>query len=296
MTPSTEQLTTGRPLDNEFSHRKGLTFEQAEGAAPLPSQLKLKEVSDGLKAKMWQLFYMSIDESGGEFIGDPWDSILRNHHVERLLKPVDTFSEWKSDAFSEVKEQLFNNNYISFFGFIQHVLRDRRCPPFIRQAVPAVLKMHRAAYRVVDGDTIAPFATEAEGATAQRALDDLKSAGMDGARSHLRNAMSSLTAGAWADSVRESIHSVESVARTIASGTKTLGPALTEIEKQLGMHPALKSGFGSIYGFASDTGGIRHALLDKGDAQVDEVDAMFMLGACSAFVTYLVQKKRAAGI
>ncbi|MGN8151767.1 hypothetical protein ACTJK5_05780 [Agrobacterium sp. 22094] len=108
--------------------------------------------------------------------------------------------------------------------------------------------------------------------------------------------MSSLTAGSWADSIRESIHAVESVARTIAAGTSTLGPALTEIEKQLGMHPALKSGFGSIYGFTSDDSGIRHALLDKGDAKVDEVDAMFMLGACSAFVTYLVQKKRAAGI
>ncbi|MEH3125706.1 hypothetical protein [Agrobacterium cavarae] len=283
-------------MDNEFSHRKGLTFEQAEGAAPLPSQLKLKEISDDLKAKMWQVFHMSIDEGGGEFIVDPWDSILRNHHVERLLKPVDTFSKWKPDVFSEVKKDLFSNNYLFFFGFIQHVLRDRRCPEFIKQAVPVVLAKHRAAYRVIDGDTIAPFATQEEGATAQKALDELKAAKMDGARSHLRNAMSSLTAGSWADSIRESIHAVESVARTIAAGTSTLGPALTEIEKQLGMHPALKSGFGSIYGFTSDDSGIRHALLDKGDAKVDEVDAMFMLGACSAFVTYLVQKKRAAGI
>ncbi|MEW9523660.1 hypothetical protein MRBLRH8O_001463 [Agrobacterium radiobacter] len=283
-------------MDNEFSHRKELTFEQAEGAAPLPSQLLPKQVSDGLKAKMWQIFHHSIDESGDSYVGDPWEKILRNHHVDRLHKPIDTFSDWKDDAIAEVKKCLFSNNYISFFGFIQYVLRDNRCPPFIRKAVPVILTMHRAAYRVVDGDTIAPFATEEEGATAQRALDELKAAGMDGARSHLRNAMTNLTAGAWADSVRESIHSVESVARTIASGTKTLGPALTVIENKLGMHTALKSGFGSIYGFTSDAGGIRHALLEKGDADVDEVDAMFMIGACSAFVTYLIQKKRAAGI
>ncbi|UXS31910.1 hypothetical protein FY152_07360 [Agrobacterium tumefaciens] len=283
-------------MENEFSYRKELTFEQAEGAAPLPSQLALKEVSDGLKAKMWQLFHDSIVSVRGDWLEGKWNEILRDHHVDRLNLPIDRFNEYKKLALEELRGTLFNNDYLKFFGFIQYVLRHHQCPEYIKMAVPAILTMHRAAYRVVDGDTIAPFATEEEGATAQRALDELKAAGMDGARSHLRNAMINLTAGAWADSIRESIHAVESVARTIAARTNTLGPALTEIEKKLGMHPALKSGFGSIYGFASDSRGIRHALLDRGDAEVDEADAMFMIGACSAFVTYLVQKKRAAGL
>ncbi|WP_421365930.1 AbiJ-NTD4 domain-containing protein [Agrobacterium tumefaciens] len=283
-------------MENEFSYRKELTFEQAEGAAPLPSQLALKEISSGLKAKMWQVFHDSLVADGSNWLSGNWDIILRDHHVDRLNLPIDMFNSYKPTALQEIRGHFFNDNYLKFFGFIQYVLRHYRCPEYIKQAVPAILTMHRAAYRVVDGDTIAPFATEEEGATVQRALDELKAAGMDGARSHLRNAMINLTAGAWADSIRESIHAVESVARTIAAGTNTLGPALTEIEKKLGMRTALKSGFGSIYGFASDSRGIRHALLDKGDAEVDEADAMFMIGACSAFVTYLVQKKRAAGI
>lgn len=283
-------------MENEFSYRKELTFEQAEGAVPLPSQLALKEVSEGLKAKMWQVFHDSLVADGKSFLSGSWELVLRDHHVDRLNLPIDTFDRYKPRVIQELRQILFDDEYLNFFGFIQYVLRHDRCPAYIKQAVPVVLKLHRAAYRVVDGDTIAPFATDEEGATTQRALDELRAAGMDGARSHLRNAMSSLTAGAWADSVRESIHSVESVARTIASGTKTLGPALTVIENRLGMHNALKSGFGSIYGFTSDAGGIRHALLDKGNADVDEVDAMFMLGACASFVTYLIQKKRAAGI
>ncbi|MCZ7929578.1 AbiJ-NTD4 domain-containing protein [Agrobacterium pusense] len=283
-------------MENEFSYRKELTFEQAEGAAPLPSQLLPKQVSDPLKAQMWALFHDQIDRSGIYSIEHPWDALLKQHHIERLHLPVDEFKTSKGVAIAKVRSIIFTNDYISFFGFIQYVLRSRYCPDLIKKAVPIILKKNHAAYRVVDGDTIVPFATEQEGLVAQKALDELKAEGMDGARTHLRNSMSSATAGAWADSVRESIHSVESVARTIASGTKTLGPALAVIESKIGMHPALKSGFGSIYGFTSDAGGIRHALLDKGDAEVDEADALFMIGACASFVTYLIQKKRAAGL
>ena len=45
-----------------------------------------------------------------------------------------------------------------------------------------------------------------------------------------------------------------------------------------------------------DEKGIRHPLLDKGDAEVDETDALFMIGACGAFVSYLINKSRAAGL
>jgi hypothetical protein len=36
--------------DDPFEWRKGLTFEQAEGAAPLPTQLKPKELSQRLRS------------------------------------------------------------------------------------------------------------------------------------------------------------------------------------------------------------------------------------------------------
>jgi hypothetical protein len=35
-----------------------------------------------------------------------------------------------------------------------------------------------------------------------------------------------------------------------------------------------------LYGYTSDQKGIRHPLLDDGTADVDEADAMFMIGAC----------------
>jgi hypothetical protein len=49
-------------------------------------------------------------------------------------------------------------------------------------------------------------------------------------------------------------------------------------------------------GYTSDENGIRHALLDDGTAKVDETDALFMIGACAAFVSYLLSKAHAAGL
>ena len=74
------------------------------------------------------------------------------------------------------------------------------------------------------------------------------------------------------------------------------GKALAKLEAKTNMHGALKKGFLAIYGFTSDEQGIRHALLDKDAPDVDEVDALFMIGACSAFVSYLINKARLTGL
>lgn len=42
--------------------------------------------------------------------------------------------------------------------------------------------------------------------------------------------------------------------------------------------------------------GIRHPLLDNAKAEVDEADALFMIGACAAFVSYMINKARLAGV
>lgn len=37
-------------------------------------------------------------------------------------------------------------------------------------------------------------------------------------------------------------------------------------------------------------------MLEDGDAKVDEVDALYMVGAAAAFISYLIGKGRAAGL
>jgi hypothetical protein len=72
--------------------------------------------------------------------------------------------------------------------------------------------------------------------------------------------------------------------------------ALAPLEQKAKIHGSLKEGFNKLYGYTSDAQGIRHALLDEGDANVDEADAFFMFGACAAFVSYLINKAQTAGL
>lgn len=66
-----------------------------------------------------------------------------------------------------------------------------------------------------------------------------------------------------------------------------MGRALDTIKRKeiIKIAPSLKQGFDKIYGYASSSYSIRHALADM--KQVEEEDARFMLVACSAFVKYL---------
>lgn len=136
---------------------------------------------------------------------------------------------------------------------------------------------------------------EEEVAAAVRAFEDTSVDGLKGAQAHLRAAAEALTIGQYTDSIRESIHAVESVARVLAP-SGSLGDALAILEKSIAVHGGLRSGFKSIYGYTSDEKGIRHPLLEKDTASVDETDALFMFSACAAFISYLVGKARSAGL
>lgn len=109
------------------------------------------------------------------------------------------------------------------------------------------------------------------------------------------NAAELLTAGKWSDSIRESIHAVESVARLLEP-SGDFSKAIKKLETSAKIHGAMKKGFKNLYGYTSDEKGIRHPLLDDGKAATDEYDALFMIGACAAFVSYMINKARVAGL
>ncbi|WP_277017014.1 AbiJ-NTD4 domain-containing protein [Flavobacterium lindanitolerans] len=95
----------------------------------------------------------------------------------------------------------------------------------------------------------------------------------------------------YRNSVKESISAVEAYCSILTNDSKaTLGKALTQIEKTHKIHSALKSSFSALYGYTSDSGGIRHSLLED-DIKVTLEDAKFMLISCSAFINYLKAKE-----
>jgi hypothetical protein len=290
-------------MPSEYGDRKRLTFEQAEGAEPLPARLKLREVSPELRARLWAIFQQelagareaysvsSVQSLEGSFV-----QFLYYWHVACCFRAADEFTLSYDYWLKELKSIFMEGDYLEIFGCVQRVLRHEAKPYELEIEVEDALRASRAAYTVFDGDTIVPIGSDVERETLARAFADVAASEFHGARAHLRNAGSELTAGKYAPSIRESVQAVESIARVLEPTAKTLAPALAKLEKSVRIHHNLQAGFSQLYNYTSDEKGIRHPLLDKPGAQVDETDALYMLGSCAAFISYLINKARQAGL
>jgi hypothetical protein len=251
--------------DDPYAERRKITFEQAEGATPLPSQLKLKEISQQLRARLWGVIYTHLTKAtqrtegfGDPYFGSPWDGILRYMHVARDYAMADEFKNDARKLTPKVKEIFEKGDHVAIFGWLQYVLRLKTCPHSLADDIERALRIGRAAYRVLDRDTIVPIGSDAELETLKKAFADLAATEFHGARAHLRKAAEELTAGRYADSIRESIHSVEATARVLEPKANALNSALDRLESKAKIHNKLKHGFTNLYGYTSDERGIRH--------------------------------------
>lgn len=96
----------------------------------------------------------------------------------------------------------------------------------------------------------------------------------------------------YENSIKESISAVEAMCCIITGLTgasATLGATLKKLEDNgVVIHGAMRSAFSQLYGYTSDSDGIRHGGIDFKNAPAE--DAKYMLISCSAFVNYLIEK------
>lgn len=286
--------------------RTKVTFSQAEGIEPLPQPLRLGEVSHDLRFKVWKVFQEYMKQgyrwreqnwTEYEWIDGQWKSLIRDIWVYSGERPQSYSNDW---SFNEnvVSDILFDTEWNKFFDFLLFVMRHEQCPESLVAEIGQAFVDSQAAYEVIDeGPVILPRTTPEEGNAVRNVLKTLEHDQLRGARAHLREACDKLNVGEYAASVRESVHAVEAVARTLdPKASRNLAPALDALEKQIEINRALKQGFLSIYGYTNDEKGIRHSLLNEESARVDLTDATFMFGACASFVGYIVNKARSAGL
>ena len=274
--------------------RRNLTFSQAEGVGAIPSQLALRQISRPLAVQLWDIVYSSMiadmrASNRAYSLGKTWTNVLLEYHMEVLGQFSSVFDDdltvWK-DRFQKIFTE---QNYIKILELVQFIIRSPYRPTEISGLFEAALVGHQAAY-FVDGDTIYPKASLEEGLALVDALKALRESEYGGARSHLSAASRLLSSGDYSGSVRESISAVESIAHALEPNATKLGAALSKLEGSGRIHGGLKIAFAALYGYASDSEGIRHALVFDSKADVDEADALFMIGACASFVTFVIRK------
>ena len=277
-----------------------LTFSQRYGYSPLPEPMRLEELSTDVRRELWNKVRRLL--LGKTFVVG-YNRLFRSEHiefVERVIGKVLAVEEERVETEFEASNQIFRRivtegKFYTTMDLIECISNYDVEHKQFAESVRDIFDHFSAAY-FFDSSCrpyrFYPKSSKEQGEATQHALNVLHGNKRSGSIAHLQQATAHINLGQYADSIAHSIRAVESVARLVdPNAAKTLGPALESLEQHgLLNHSALKEAFKKLYGYTSDEQGIRHALLEKGVADVGLDEAVFMFGACASFAAYLVNK------
>src|SRR6202011_1034434 len=120
--------------------------------------------------------YRRLNEATGSFnwaLQGPWRTLLHDYHAWRQDLPTDEFDPRSKQQAAWLKKLILHGSYGQVFGFLEFVLRHPACPHGLGKDVEMALKANRAGYRLVDGKTFFPIASEEDAKVTKQAFADL---------------------------------------------------------------------------------------------------------------------------
>jgi hypothetical protein len=217
-------------------------------------------------------------------------SVLWHDYFKR---PTDEIPDTITGKIGRIREYFFACDWYEVYDFVEFVAYRPIWTSHEKaiQAFNGVLAEELSAYRFVTGKLV-PISSEQEKSAIESAVSETSDSYSTTSK-HLRQAIDLLARRPTPDygnSIKESISAVEALCAIVTGDPKaTLGQALKTIDNQTKLHGALRSAFEKLYGYTSDANGIRHALMEE--SSLEQEDTLFMLVACSAFVSYLIAKQ-----
>ena len=266
-------------------------------------EIQIASMNDALKNSIWNFIRGVLPDPSfarplREAVTMITDQVLKRPvdeiHVTHQGGPRDwLFKQYRAMGWAEVYDVL---------EFVVQNVRDvsvQADPRVVAVEANNILARERSAYRFVAGE-LTQITAPAEIAEVERAAESTAVKGLDGAREHLKQALSLYGKRPdpdYRNAIKEAISAVESVVKVI-NGKRGGGlhEALEAVSGRIELHPALKTGLEKLYAYTSDKDGVRHAIYGDDAAAVDETDARFMIVTCSAFVNFLISKAEAAGL
>jgi len=277
------------------------SFSDRFGLKPVREAMQIDSMDQPLRIGLWNVLnvycwekiqwsrstmisgrYLSSDENSGLF------RLCRGLWASHFGKPLDEMENEWDDVFPVIRELFFRQDWNQVYDFVEFV-HDNFLNVEFQKVFSAecnkVLEKEMSGYRFVEG-SLARITSEQEIEEIENALKTEH----DGASIHIRRSLELLSdreSPDYRNSIKESISGVESLVKSVLSEENgTLGQLLNRLEDEVSIHGALKSAFSNLYGYTSDEGGIRHALMDRDTCGFQ--DAKFMLVVCSAFINYVV--------
>ena len=279
-------------------------FSQRIGITPLQKAIQIESMDDELRYGLWNVLQVCFWDQNGYEISHQLDGVAKRIWFSLFKLPIDTCPTFfTNDIYGQLSDNCAyatcrkyfldrNNHWWKIYDFIEFIFNEFELSKDTRENainfLNRMLERENAAYRYV-GSQLVAISNKDEINTIETALEEHGNAVI----SHFQSALSLLAdrkSPDYRNSIKESISAVESLCGTLTgSSTRKFSDALTELEKISSFHPALKRAFLQLYGYTSDSGGIRHALTEDSE-QPSYADAKFMLVTCSAFCNFLRAK------
>jgi hypothetical protein len=268
-------------------------FSQRKGYKPVSQIIQKDGISEELRNTLWNILDLLV-WSNEHFLVSKYDNARKGIETfSKILwlnyfkKPIDTRFYSNQDDIQTIREYFFSCEWYEVYDFLEFTLRyfDEEK---LTETVNGILERELSAYRFIN-DIFTDITDEQE---IKMLEDALRDDNFPGVSKHLKRALELLSDREnpdYRNSIKESISAVESFAKVITGKPKaSLGQALNIIEREGKLHPSLLEAFSKLYGYASDEGGIRHAMLE--DPNLTPSDAKFFLMSCTSFINYMKAK------
>ncbi len=277
-----------------------MRFSERYGHKKVRELVQLESIDEPLRNTLWNLLKIHVWNDARHS-----NLLVESNHGIKLLceklwfnffkKPLDNLSKDWPKVLIELKKFFFGCEWFEVYDFIEFVANNYSRYEFREQFTEncnATLEKEVSAYRFVDG-FISRIIEREQIEEIELALERNQGP----VQTHLRRALeliSDRNAPDYRNSIKESISAVESlVIKVVGTNKGTLGQLLKKLENEIGLHPAIKTAYSNLYGYTSDEGGIRHALLES--EKIGFEDAKFFLVVCSAFINFVDAKVGAPG-
>jgi len=264
-------------------------FSQRKRLKKVSDVIQIESMSEDLRNSLWNALDVTLWSKEGYVYrqyGEPdIERFSRALWFIFFKKPIDERPERNHRVLDEIRDYFFGCKWFEVYDFLEFVVQFHNKTKGLTDLLNAILERELSGYRLVDG-IVVDIIDKQEVEMLESALKDTQ---YEGVNAHLKRALALLSDRKnpdYRNSIKESISAVESIAKVIAGkSSATLGQALKIMETKKKIHPALKSGFSSLYGYTSDEEGIRHAMLDE--PNITAADAKYFLLSCTSFVNYL---------
>ena len=282
-----------------------MLFSDRIGATRPNETIQIDSVDEKLKNHLWnalELFYwrqsdskyMVFDGVYGRRMKNklyPLINIIWNNYLNYRLDQMSLLIDENIDT---ILKKAFRSEWYEVYNFLEFIAQNEIDNGYKKEFMDycnTFLEKDMSGYRFVDG-LITPITSKAE-------IDSIESAFQNtdrytNVKQHLKQAQNLFSKRPdpdYRNSIKESISAVEALCCIVCGKENaTLGEAINLMKRQsFPMHQAFVNALSNLYGYTSDSDGIRHHLHDE--EHLCAADAKFMLVICSAFVNYVIEIK-----